>query len=83
MVANRSRRGLTADQADSAFRARLARTRTTTISFDYPINQALATNSGGGRPTVAVIGSIRSMENLEKMGPPTKRIARVRRLCGV
>jgi hypothetical protein len=70
-------------QRDSVFRASRAAVRTTTISFDYAIDQAVASNDGGGLPNRAVIGSVRSMENLEKLGPPTKRLARVRRLCGV
>lgn len=76
-------RGITADQLDSARRAAEAKVRSTSISFDYPLNQAVAVNSGGGKPTVAVIGPIRSMENLEKLGPPTKRIQRLRAFCGV
>jgi hypothetical protein len=69
----------TASERDGAFTA----IRSTTISFDYPINQAMAMNSGGGTPTEAVMGSIRSMESIEKLGPPTERIRRARRLCGV
>ena len=70
-------------QRDSVSRAARAAVRTTTISFDYAIDQAVASNDGGGLPNHAVIGSVRSMENLEKLGPPIKRLARVRRLCGV
>jgi hypothetical protein len=75
--------GATPEQFDSVRRVSEAAMRSTSVNFDYPINQALASNSGGGKPTVAVIGSIRAMENLEKLGPPTARIQRVRKLCGV
>lgn len=70
-------------QRDSAVRAARAAARSTSISFDYAIDQAIAANDGGGKPTLAVIGSVRSMENLQKLGPPTKRLALVRRLCAV
>ena len=40
-------------------------------------------NRGGGKPTNAVIGTIRSMERLDKLGPPVARIERARKLCGV
>jgi hypothetical protein len=70
-------------QLDSARRAAEAATRSTSISFDYAVDQAVASNRGGGRPSQAVIAPVRSMESLEKLGPPTKRLQHVRRLCGV
>lgn len=76
-------RGATAAQRDSIAAAAEGRLRSTQISFDWPVDQAIARNSGGGKPTVAVIGTIRSMENVAALGPPTQRIQRVRRLCGV
>lgn len=82
-ISYRTAPGLTMDQRDSVRRALDATMRSTSINFDYAINQALVMNSGGGKPTVAITGSIRSMENLEKLGPPTKRIQRLRKLCGV
>jgi hypothetical protein len=70
-------------QRDSVRRAAEAATRSTSISFDYAVDQAVATNRGGGLPTQAVISTVRSMESLEKLGPPTRRLQRARRLCGV
>jgi hypothetical protein len=70
-------------QRDSIMRAATNAVRTTRISLDFAIDQALATNSGGGRPTDAIIGTVRSFERLEKLGSPAARMERVRRLCGV
>jgi hypothetical protein len=53
------------------------------LSFDYAIDQAIVMNRGGGKPTNAVLGTIRSMENVAKLGPPAARIERARKLCGV
>jgi hypothetical protein len=75
--------GLTAAQLDSAIRAAEATMRSTTISMDYPIDQAIATNRGGGKPTTAVLGTVRAMESLASLGPPAARLERVRKLCGV
>jgi len=77
------RTGLTVTQLDSAIRAAEASTRSTTISMDYPIDQAIATNRGGGKPTTAVLGTVRAMESLASLGPPSARLERVRKLCGV
>lgn len=74
---------MTDAQRDSAIRASGIARRSTTISFDYAIDQAVVSNSGGGRPSDAIIGTVRSVEKLEKLGPPTERLARVRKLCGV
>ena len=75
--------GLKLEQLDSARRAAEAAIRTTSFTFDYPIDQAIAMNRGGGRPTVAVIGSVREMENLEQLKSPAARMERMRKLCGV
>jgi hypothetical protein len=75
--------GLTDVQRDSIFRAASAATRTTSLSFDYAVDQAIVMNRGGGKPTNAIIGTIRSMERLEKLGPPIARIEHARKLCGV
>jgi hypothetical protein len=75
--------GMSETQRDSVLRGAHAAVRSTTIGFDYAIDQAIVSNDGGGLPTKAILGSVRSIENLEKFGPPTKRLARVRRLCGV
>ena len=75
--------GRTREQLDSIRVGAEARARSTTISFDYPADQALASNSGGGKPTTAVIGTVFAMERLEQLGPPGKRIQLARRLCSV
>ncbi|HEU4995477.1 MAG TPA: hypothetical protein VFT29_11695 [Gemmatimonadaceae bacterium] len=75
--------GMSPAQFDSVRRAAVDAERATTINFDYAVDQAFASNSGGGRPARAVTSTVRAMENLEQLGPPTKRIQRVRRLCGV
>jgi hypothetical protein len=79
----RTPEAITEAQRDSAMSVARAAVRSTTISFDYAVDQAVAANEGGGKPTQAVIGPVRSMENLQKLGPPTKRLVRVRQLCGV
>ncbi len=77
------RTGLSVAQLDSALRAAESSTRSTTVSMDYPIDQAIATNRGGGKPTTAVIGTVREIERLASLGPPAERLERVRKLCGV
>ena len=69
---------------DSAFRAALERRPPqTTIQLDFPLDQGLAINSAPGKPTEGVITTIAGIEKLEKFGPPSKRILRARKLCGV
>ena len=67
----------------SSLRAALNATRSTNVSLDYAIDQAVVSNRGGGRPTEAIIGNVRQIESLEKLGPLTARIERIRKLCGV
>jgi hypothetical protein len=74
---------LSESQRDSARRAADAATRSTTIYLDYAADNAIASNTGGGRPTRAISGTVRAMEKLPRLGPPTDRLQRVRRLCGV
>ena len=74
--------GATRAQIDSSFNARVSK-RSTSITLDWSIDQALVINSGGGKPTVAVTSSVRTIESLPQLGPPTKRIQFIRRLCGV
>lgn len=74
---------VTAAARDSAFRDAVRRVRSTTITFDYVIDQAVVMNSGGGRPTDAVLGTVRMFESLERLGPPRAHVARLRALCGV
>ena len=75
--------GMRAEQADSLLRAQIATRRSTSVSFDYVIDQGIASNAGGGRPTTAILSSVRALERLESLGPPVARMARLRRLCGV
>jgi hypothetical protein len=75
--------GLSASQRDSAVRARITATRSTYIMLDFAVDEARAFNEGGGRPSQSASGSVRSMESLDKLGPPVKTIAHVRRLCSV
>jgi hypothetical protein len=82
-IPHRPRGRLTPAQLDSAVRADEAANRSTTVSLDYAIDQAIATNRGGGRPTSAVLGTVREMESLTSLGPPAARLERVRKLCGV
>ena len=76
-------KGLKIEQLDSLIRAQEAKTRSTTVSLDYGIDQGIAMNRGGGKPTKAVIGTVREIEQMDKLGPTTARLERVRKLCGV
>jgi hypothetical protein len=75
--------GLRMEQADSARRAIEATMRSTSVSFDYPVDRAFAMNRGAGKPTVAITSTVREMENLENLQRPTARMERARKLCGV
>jgi hypothetical protein len=75
--------GTTTQQRDSILRASIDSRRSTNISLDFAMDNGMAMNRGGGRPTTAVHGNVREMESLEQFGPPKARIARARRLCGV
>jgi hypothetical protein len=75
--------GVKPEQVDSARRAAEAAIRTTSVTFDYAIDQAIAMNRGGGKPTVAVIGTVRELQNLEQLASPVARMERMRKLCGV
>jgi hypothetical protein len=75
--------GMTPPQIDSLVRATEAKVRSTSISMDYAIDQAVVSNRGGGKPTEAVLGSVRAIERLDKLGPPVARMERMRKLCGV
>jgi hypothetical protein len=75
--------GMTPEQRDSTIRATNAAKRSTVISIDYAIDQAIISNRGGGRPTDAILSNVRAVEKIEKFGPIVARVERVRRLCGV
>jgi hypothetical protein len=70
-------------QRDSLLRAALAATRTTSISLDYSIEQAILRNHGGGQPDHAVLVTPREVESLPVLGPIKDRLVLVRKLCGV
>jgi hypothetical protein len=76
-------RGMKAEQVDSLVRAEEAKARSTSITLDYAIDQGIAINRGAGKPTAAIMGTVRQVESLEKLGPPSARLDRVRKLCGV
>jgi hypothetical protein len=75
--------GTSEAQRDTLLRAALAKTRTTSISFNYDIEQAVVRNHGGGVPDNAVLATPREMESLAILGPVKDRLVRIRRLCGV
>jgi len=68
---------------DSVLRENEARNRNTTINLDYGADRGIAMNRGGGRPTTAIMGTVREVERLERLGPPAARLERMRKLCGV
>ncbi len=82
-VPHLARGPMTPAQLDSAVRASDAANRSTTVSLDYAIDQAIAMNRGGGKPTSAIMSTVRAMESLPALGPPSARLERMRKLCGV
>jgi hypothetical protein len=68
---------------DSAVRENEARNRSTTITLDYGADRGIVMNRGGGRPTIAITGTVREIERLDQLGPPAARLERMRKLCGV
>lgn len=75
--------GTSSVQRDSLLKAAQAAARTTSISFNYALDQAIARNRGGGKPDNAVLASVHELESLPKLGPVKDRLVRVRKLCGV
>jgi len=75
--------GLTDAQREEAVRVAIDTTRSTSLSFDYAIDQAVVMNRGGRKPTIAIMGTVHAFEHLDKLGPPITRIERARKLCGV
>ena len=75
--------GLSLAQLDSARRAIEAVMRSTSITFDYPVDRAFAINRGAGKPTVAITSTVRAMESLDNLQRPAARMERMRKLCGV
>jgi len=75
--------GMTVAQRDSTIRVNNDAIRSTTISLDYAVDQAMVMNRGADRPWMAVMGTVREVESLEQLGPPKSHVERARRLCGV
>lgn len=75
--------GMSDAQRDSTIRTANESVRSTTVSLDYAIDQGVIMNRGGGGPTQAALGSVKIVEDLQKLGPPKARLERARRLCGV
>ncbi len=80
--ANEAYRGC-AEQLDSALQAHTRVTRSSTVQLDFVLDQGLALSSGAGKPTIAISAPVRVIERLARLGPPTERMARSRKLCGV
>ena len=75
--------GTPRERLDSAFAAGRAAVRSTVLSFNYPLDQALIQNRGGGKPTSAVLAAVAQAEHLASLADPAARMERVRKLCGV
>jgi hypothetical protein len=75
--------GMSLAQRDSTIRVNNDAIRSTDISLDYAVDQAMVMNRGGNRPWMAVMGTVREVESLEQLGPPRSHVERARRLCGV
>lgn len=76
-------KGVRPAQFDSLMKAAEASIRSTSISLDYAIDRAIVMNRGGGKPTNAVLGTVRAVEREDKFGPPTAHLEHMRKLCGV
>ena len=68
--------------SDSVLRAAIISIPQSQIQLDFPLDEAVVMNLGNGRPTSAHT-TIAGIEKFDKFGPPSKRILRVRKLCGV
>ena len=75
--------GMSLAQRDSTIRVNDEAIRSTNISLDYAVDQAMVMNRGGNRPWMAVMGTVREVESLDRLGPPKSHVERARRLCGV
>ena len=78
-----SKAGMSLAQRDSTIRVNDEAIRSTNISLDYAVDQAMVMNRGGNRPWMAVMGTVREVESLDRLGPPKSHVERARRLCGV
>jgi hypothetical protein len=72
------------EKLDSALRERTYTDRSSGFTLNYPFDQAIFTNrAGNGAPTEAILAPVRRMEKMARFGPPTERLAKMRKLCGV
>ena len=78
---NPDTKGLSPAGVSKAVAAAADEFRSTTISVDVPGDRAVVGNRGGGRPAELVVASPRDVMNLEKLGQPAKRAARVLAAC--
>jgi hypothetical protein len=74
-------KGLSPADVGKAVAAAADEFRSTTISVDIPGDRAVVGNRGGGRPAELVVASPRDIMNLEKLGRPAQRAARVLAAC--
>jgi hypothetical protein len=74
--------GVSDAQRDSVLHAAIESARSTTISLEWAIDQAILSNRGGGQPTDAVLTTVRRAQAVQSLGM-SARIERVRKLCGV
>ena len=75
--------GTPRERLDSAFAVGRAAVRSTIVNLNYPLDRALIMNRGGGKPTIAVMGTVVQVEHLGSLADPAARMERVRKLCGV
>jgi hypothetical protein len=78
---NPDTKGLSPAEISKAVAAAADEFRSTTISVDVPGDRAVVGNKGGGRPAELVVASPRDIMNLEKLGRPAERAARVLAVC--
>lgn len=78
---NPDTKGLSPAEVSKAVAAAAAEFRSTTISVDVPGDRAVVGNKGGGRPPELVVASPRDIMNLEELGRPAQRAARVLAVC--
>jgi hypothetical protein len=68
-------------QFDSAFAEARRTTRSSTVSLDYALGQALLMNDGGGKADEALMVPLRAMANDERFGAPDARAHAVLARC--
>lgn len=74
--------GMTETQRDSSLGVAIAAVRSTIVMLDYPLDQGILRNRGGGLPEHAAVSSAREVEGLPRLGIKA-RMEHFRKLCGV